>query len=323
MHTDSLDKWRHEHAFLGAAHGDHERRLIWVVALTAVAMVAEVAAGFAFGSMALMADGWHMATHAGALAISAGAYAYARRRARDSRFAFGTGKVGDLAGFASALLLSLVALGLAAESMRRLAAPVPISFVESLAVAVAGLAVNLLSAWLLYSEHGHGARHHDLNSHDHAHGGEDRSADHRRGHVDHNIRSAYLHVLADALTSVLAILGLLAGLFLGWLWMDAAMGIVGAAFIVRWSVSLLRDSARVLLDMTPDPALARSIRSILEANGDRVADLHLWRVGPGHYGAILSLVTHKPERPSVYRRRLGALTGLSHVTVEVDTCCDR
>ncbi len=303
MHTDSLDKWRHEHVYLGQAHGEHERKLKLVIALTAAMTVIEIAAGFAFGSMALMADGWHMATHAGALTISAVAYVYARRQASDARFTFGTGKVGDLAGFASAIILSLVALWLVVECVLRLANPVPISFGESLLVAVGGLAVNLLSAWLL--RHGHTHTHEDGHS-----------------HADHNIRSAYFHVLADALTSVLAIAGLAAGLLLGWIWMDAIMGIVGGVVIARWSYQLIRDTGAVLLDMTPDPGIAQKIRSILETDGDRVADLHLWRVGPGHYSAIVSLVTHKPERPSHYRERLRVVNSLSHVTVEIDTCCD-
>jgi cation diffusion facilitator family transporter len=306
MHTDSLEKWRHEHVYLGHAHGEHERKLKLVIALTAVMTVIEIAAGLYFGSMALEADGWHMATHAGALSISAVAYVFARRRAADSRFTFGTGKVGDLAGFASAIILSLVALWLIIESVRRLAAPVPISFAESLLVAAVGLAVNLLSAWLLRSDHAHGHSH-DGGSH---------------VHTDHNIRSAYLHVVADALTSVLAIVGLATGLLLGWIWMDALMGIVGAVVIARWSYQLIRDSGAVLLDMTPDPSIAQKIRSILETGDDRVADLHLWRVGPGHYSAIVSLLTHRPERPSHYRERLRVLDNLSHVTIEIDTCCD-
>src|SRR5262245_56692655 len=307
MHTDSLEKWRHEHIYLGHAHGEHERKLKLVIALTAAMMVIEIAAGLYFGSMALEADGWHMATHAGALSISAAAYVIARRRAADTRFTFGTGQVGDLAGFASAIILSFVALWLMIESVRRLAAPVPISFEESLLVAVVGLAVNLLSAWLLRSDYAHG---HSQDGHDH------------HGHTDHNIRSAYMHVVADALTSVLAIVGLAAGLLLGWIWMDAVMGILGAVVIARWSYQLIRDSGAVLLDMTPDPAIAQKIRSILETGDDRVADLHLWRVGPGHYSAIISLLTHRPERPSHYRERLRVLDNLSHVTIEIDTCCD-
>ncbi|HEY7688795.1 MAG TPA: CDF family Co(II)/Ni(II) efflux transporter DmeF [Dongiaceae bacterium] len=307
MHTESLEKWRHDHVYLGHAHGEHERKLKLVIALTAAAMVVEIAAGFYFGSMALLADGWHMATHAGALSISAAAYVFARRRAADARFTFGTGKVGDLAGFASAIILSLVALWLVAESAWRLASPVTISFAESLVVAVLGLGVNLLSAWLLQSDHSHGHSHADHGQHVHA---------------DHNIRSAYMHVLADALTSVLAIAGLAAGLLLGWIWMDALMGIVGGLVIARWSYGLIRDTGAVLLDMTPDPAIAQKIRATLETGGDRVADLHLWRVGPGHYSAIVSLVTHRPERPSHYRERLRALGNLSHVTIEIDTCCD-
>ncbi|HEY9348717.1 MAG TPA: CDF family Co(II)/Ni(II) efflux transporter DmeF [Inquilinus sp.] len=309
MHSHSLDDWRHDHLFLGVDHARNERRTRWVVALTAAMMVAEIFGGLAFGSMALLADGLHMATHAGALGVAALAYRYARRHARDPRFAFGTGKLGDLAGFASALVLAVVSVGIGWESVLRLLNPVAIAYDEAIVIAVVGLAVNIASAWLLHD----GDHHH---AHDHEHHGHDHHGHHR----DHNLRAAYFHVLADAVTSVGAILGLLAGRFYGWAWMDAVMGIVGGIMIARWSWGLLRDSGAVLLDTVPDPALAESIRGRLETGGDRIADLHLWRVGPGHAAAIVALVSDRPEPPAQYKARLGGLPGLSHVTVEVNRC---
>ncbi len=299
MHDRSLDDWRHDHVFLGARHARNERRTWIVIALTAVMMVAEIVAGVVFGSMALLADGFHMATHAGALLISALAYLYARRNARDRRFTFGTGKMGDLAGFASAVILGVVALLIAWESLVRVMNPVSIRFDEAIAVAVLGLVVNLVSAWLLHDghhhHHGHDHGHHHHHEHDHGHG------DHHR---DHALRSAYLHVLADALTSVLAIVALVAGRAYGWVWMDPLMGVVGAVVIARWSIGLMRDTGSVLLDAVPDDGLPASIRTRLEENGDRVADLHLWRVGPGHMAAIVSIVSDNPGSPASYKARL-------------------
>jgi cation diffusion facilitator family transporter len=319
MHSHSIEPWRHEHVFLGADHDRNERRTRLVIALTAAMMVAEIVAGALFGSMALTADGWHMATHAAALAISVLAYGYARRHAHDPRFAFGTGKLGDLAGFASAIILALIALLIAWESLVRLTAPVPIRFDEAIAVAGLGLAVNLVSAWLLHAggAHGHAAHHdHGHDHHDHDHDDDH----HRHGARDNNLRSAYLHVLADALTSVLAIVALLAGSLFGWSWMDPLMGIVGAAVIARWSWGLMRDAGLVLIDAVPDRGLAQAMRDRLESGGDRVADLHLWRVGPGHNAAVVSLVSDHPAPPDHYKDRLAGLPGLSHVTVEVQPC---
>ena len=307
MHTDTLDSWRHGHVFLGADHARNERRTWIVIALTALMMVGEIVAGAAFGSMALLADGFHMATHAGALAIAALAYLYARRHARDDRFTFGTGKLGDLAGYTSAIILALIAILIGFESAVRLTAPVAIRFNEAIAVAVLGLIVNLASAWLLHDK-GHHGDHHD-DDHDHAH-----------GHSDHNLRSAYFHVLADALTSVLAIVGLLAGRTYGWLWMDPLVGIVGAIVIARWSWGLLGGAGAVLLDTVPDTELPRQIRQALERGSDRVCDLHLWRVGPGHIAAIVSLVSDTPRPPAEYKAQLAGLPQLSHVTVEVHRC---
>jgi cation diffusion facilitator family transporter len=299
-------------------HARNEQRTWIVIGLTAAMMVGEIAAGFAFGSMALLADGFHMATHAGALTIAAVAYLYARRHAKDERFAFGTGKLGELAGYSSAVILAVVALMIGFESLIRLTAPIPIRFNEAIAVAVLGLLVNLVSAWLLHStgqhdDHHHAHETHDDNEHDHRH-------DHGHHHQDHNLRSAYFHVLTDALTSVLAIVGLLAGQLYGWLWMDPLMGIVGGIVIARWSWGLLRDAGAVLLDTVPDKALLERIRSILEEGGDRVSDLHLWRVGPGHLAAIVSLVSDRPLAPDLYKAKLSELVRISHLTIEVHPC---
>jgi cation diffusion facilitator family transporter len=307
MHSHTLDDWRHEHVFLGAAHDRNERRTWLVVGLTAAMMVVEIAGGAIFGSMALLADGWHMSTHAGALAIAAFAYRFARRHARDPCFAFGTGKVGDLAGFASAVVLALVALAIGCESAMRLFQPVPIHYAEATAIAVLGLAVNLASAWLLGAGHDHG---HDHEGHD-----DDHAHDH-----DHNLRAAFWHVMADALTSVLAIAGLLAAWSYGWNWADPAIGVVGALVIAHWAWRLIRDSGAVLLDAASDPPLAAAIRGRLEQGHDRIADLHVWRVGPGHHAAIVSLVSDAPLPVEHYKARLTDLAWLSHVTVEIHRC---
>jgi len=308
MHSHTLADWRHEHMFLGASHDRNERRTWAVVGLTAAMMVAEIAGGSIFGSMALLADGWHMSTHAGALAIAAFAYRFARSHARDPRFTFGTGKLGDLAGFTSAIVLAMIALGIGYESVVRLFQPVAIHYPEAIAVAVVGLGVNLLSAWLLGADH-----HHD---HDHRHGDDD----HHHDHHDHNLRAAYWHVLADALTSVLAIAGLLAAWTFGWTWLDPAIGIVGALVIAHWSWGLVRDAGAVLLDATPNKALGEAIRGRLEIGHDRIADLHVWRLGPGHHGAIVSLVSDDPQPVEQYRGRLAGLHEISHLTIEVHRC---
>lgn len=319
MHSQSMEHWQHSHVFLGEQHERNERKTWLVIGLTATMMIAEITGGTIFGSMALVADGWHMSTHAGALAISALAYLYARRHKHDPRFAFGTGKLGDLAGFTSAIVLAMIALLISYEAVGRILAPVPIAFGEAIAVASVGLSVNLLSAWLLRDDDHHQHHHHhhndharaDAHRHDHHHG---------RRHRDNNLRSAYIHVIADAATSVLAIVGLLAGWVYGWVWMDPVMGIAGAIVIVNWAFTLIRDAGGVLLDVTPDDHLAGEIRDRLERNGDRVADLHVWQVGPGHYGAIVSLVAHDPRPPAFYKSRLAGLPSLSHVTVEVQPC---
>jgi cation diffusion facilitator family transporter len=316
------DPWSHEHVYLGDAHDENERRTWIVVGLTAVMMVGEIAAGSAFNSMALLADGWHMATHAGALGISAFAYRYARRHARDPRFAFGTGKVGDLAGYTSAVVLGVVALLIAGEAVGRLRAPLPISFDEAIAVAVLGLAVNLVSALVLARGGGHAHAQGHTHEHDHdderahGHAGAPGHADHH--HADHNLRSAYLHVLADALTSVLAIAALALGRWAGAVWLDPLMGLVGALVIARWAVLLLRDTGRVLLDFSTAERSAVAIRAAVERRaGDRVSDLHLWRVGPGHVAAIVSVVSERGATGDELRAALGDVPGLAHLTVEV------
>ncbi|BDG03173.1 CDF family Co(II)/Ni(II) efflux transporter DmeF [Anaeromyxobacter oryzae] len=320
MHTERLQAWQHGHAFGANAGVEGERRTRWVVGITLVMMVGEIAAGTAFRSMALLADGWHMGTHAAALGVALFAYAYARKHAGDPRYSFGTGKVGALGGFASAVGLAVVALLVLGESVTRLASPVAIQFDEAIAVAVLGLAVNLGCALLLREDHGHGHGHDERHDHDEHH--DDEHHDHG-AHPDHNRRAAYLHVLADALTSVLAIVALLAGRSLGWTWMDPAMGVVGSLVIARWSVGLLRDTSAVLLDAEVQAARRRAIAAAIETDGDdRVADLHVWRVGPRHLAVIVSVVTHAPREPAYYRGLLGGFPDLAHVTVEVNGCAD-
>lgn len=309
MHSHSIQDWQHDHVFLGQHHDRHERRTWLVVALTSAMMVAEIVGGTLFGSMALLADGWHMATHAAALGIAGLAYLLARRNARNPRFTLGTGKFGDLAAFASAIILGMIALSIGYELIVRLLHPVAIQFEEAIIIAIVGLGVNVVSALLLRHDHGdHDHHHHDNDNHHHA------QAD------DQNHRAAYVHVLADALTSVLAIGGLAAAATFGWTWIDPAVGLIGAAVILSWTVSLLRSAGRVLVDAVSDPKLAERIRARIETGGDRISDLHLWQVGPGHTAVILSVVAHEPEPPAAYKQKLVGLAGLSHVTVEVQHC---
>ncbi|MDO9370168.1 MAG: CDF family Co(II)/Ni(II) efflux transporter DmeF [Sphingopyxis sp.] len=308
MSFDSeIDALTHDHVFLGKRHDENARRTLWVVALTAVMMVGEIVAGFAFNSMALLADGFHMATHAGALGIAAIAYAYAKRHAYGRRYSFGTGKVGDLAGFASALVLGLFAIGIAYESLTRLFDPSPVAFAEATIIAVMGLGVNIASALLLGHGHTHDHahdHHHDTHDHDHDHAPE----------KDNNLRSAYLHVVADALTSVLAIAALVGGRYLGWVWLDPAMGVVGSIVIAVWAWSLMRDTGAVLLDAT-DAALETEIRTLVEEPGDaKIIDLHVWRVGPGAHSAIISVVGANREAICA---RVKPVHEIEHLTVEI------
>jgi cation diffusion facilitator family transporter len=399
----------HNHVFLGRGHEKSERKTWAVIWLCGVMMVAEIVGGLMFGSIALVADGMHMSTHAGALLLAALAYTYARKHANDPNFTFGTGKLGDLAGFTSAIILAMIALLIGYESVSRIFTPVPIHFAEAIPTACLGLAVNIASAWLLSGgghDHGH--------SHGHAHGGHDHqdhdesreivtasgvvrlevfedgvpprfrlraetgpaliaqavtietvrpdsarqvftmmdqggyleslaeipephafAANVRIGqdtypvvfeeheHVqgsaarDNNMRAAVIHVIADAAVSVLVILGLLLARAFGWLWMDPLAGIIGACVIASWSYGLIHDTGAILLDMNPDRSMASKLRQAVEGDGDQLADLHLWRLGPGHLGAIVSVVTAKPREADYYRSRLAAFTSLSHLTVEV------
>jgi cation diffusion facilitator family transporter len=299
-----LEDLGHAHDYLGPAHDENARRTRWVVALTAVMMVGEIIAGSMTGSMALLADGFHMATHAAALGVSAAAYAFAKRHVGNPRYTFGTGKVGDLAGFASALVLGMIALGIAVESAIRLANPITVNFATATLVAVVGLAVNIASAFLLSGghHHGHGHDHGRDHGHHHAHGN------------DNNMRAAHIHVIADALTSVLAIIALLGGRYFGWVWLDPMMGIVGAVVIARWSWSLVRDTSAVLLD-TADDHLIDEMRECIEGPGDaRVTDLHVWRIGPQAHAGIVS-VSGTPDAEAI-RERLRPVHELAHLTVE-------
>jgi len=296
--------WQHDHDFLADQHGRHERQTWLVIALTATVMVVEIAAGRIFNSMALLADGWHMGSHASALGISAFAYWFARRHRGSSRFSFGTGKVGVLGGFASAVVLAVIALLVAWESVGRFFEPREIGFDEAIAVATLGLAVNLYSAWLLRDGHAHG--------HDHGH------------HHDHNLRAAYLHVLADALTSVTAIVALTAGKFLGWGWMDPLMGVVGSAVIARWSIGLLRETSAILLDASVSRQVTDRLRAAIEADSDdRVCDLHVWSVGSGRLAAVVSVASRAPKSPDAYRELLCSAADLAHVSVEVNRASER
>jgi cation diffusion facilitator family transporter len=306
MHVGSIERWTHGHVFLGRDHGRNERRTQIVIGLCATMMLAEIIGGILFGSMALVADGLHMSTHVAALLIAALAYTFARRRAHDLRFTFGTGKFGDLAGFSSAIVLAMIALLIGWESIGRMLHPIPIAFTEAIPIAVLGLGVNLVSAWLLGGDHDHslGAAAAYQDHHDH----------------DLNLRAAYVHVLADAAVSILAVIGLVTARQLGWLWMDAAMGIVGALVIANWSWRLVRAAGAVLLDTQANAAVASQIREHLEIGSDRVADLHLWRVGPGHNAVVATIVTHLPQPPQTYKERLSTIPGLSHVTIEVEPC---
>src|SRR5579863_4250303 len=315
----------HDHVFLGKDHDKAERRTWAVIILCTIMMIAEIVGGALFGSLALIADGLHMSTHAGALLLAALAYTFARKYANDRTFSFGTGKFGDLAGYSSAIVLAMIALLIGYEALSRLLHPIPISFNEAIPIAVLGLVVNVVSAWLLSGgrDHSHGHHHshdHDdgeqhereleFEQHDHPHG-------HGAHHRDNNMRAAVPHVMADAAVSVLVIVGLLLARGFGWLWMDPLAGLIGAMVIANWSVGLLRDTGGILLDRTPDPRMAERVRQLIESEGDQVIDLHLWRLGPGHLGAIVSVATTERREAAHYRQRLAAFADLSHVTVEV------
>ena len=318
----------HDHVFLGRDHERAERRTWAVIVLCSIMMVAEIVGGALFGSLALIADGLHMSTHAGALLLAALAYTYARKYAHDRSFSFGTGKFGDLAGYTSAIVLAMIALLIGYEAVERLLYPVAISFNEAIPIAVLGLAVNIISAWLLSGghhhhghahddDHDHGHNHHDGHEHGHDHAHDHHNDDHADHHRDNNMRAAIVHVMADAAVSVLVIAGLLLARAFGWLWMDPLAGLVGAAVIANWSVGLIRDTGGILLDRIPDGGIAEKVRATVESEGDRVTDLHLWRLGPGHLGAIVCVATATAREAGHYRQRLACFADLSHVTVEV------
>lgn len=343
MHQQaSLERWRQARAGLPAQQLGAERRARLVFALTVATMVAELAAGWWTGSMSLSADGWHMGSHAAALGIAAFAYAFARRHVESERFSFGTGKVSALAGFASALLLAVVAVLMATESVGRLVAPVDVRFDEAIVVATVGLAVNVASALLLsapgranrdagaaapahHHDHPHGKPHHGHHDESPAsHRAHGHGHDHHHHHHDHNLRAAYLHVIADALTSVLAIVALAAGKLSGWVWLDPAVAIAASVIIGWWAWGLLRVTGRVLLDAQDGGALREEILRRVEADADnRVADLRLWSIGSGGQALILSVVTHQPRSAEHYKALLAGLPELGHVTVEVFLCPDQ
>jgi cation diffusion facilitator family transporter len=341
----------HDHVFLGDGHEANERKTWAVIVLCGIMMIVEIVGGGLFGSLALIADGLHMSTHAGAMLIAALAYTYARRHATDNRFVFGTGKLGDLAGFTSAIVLAVIALLIGYEAIQRFFDPVGIAFNEAIPIAVVGLVVNIVSAWLLsggeHHGHSHGGSHghssgHSHGEHGHAHTNADGAdhGDHNHGHDhphshgddhhghgaaptqattrDNSIRSAYVHVIADAFVSVLAITGLILAKVYGWLWMDPLAGIIGAVVIANWSITLIRDTAGILLDVCPDEATRERLRRAIEIDGDRVVDLHLWRLGPGHLATVLAIATSKPRDATFYRGRLSSFACLSHITVEVN-----
>jgi cation diffusion facilitator family transporter len=311
----------HNHVFLGESHERNERRTWTVIALCGFMMVAEIAGGLLFGSIALIADGLHMSTHASALLLAALAYRYARRHAEDERFSFGTGKLGDLAGFTSAIVLAVIALLIGYEALTRFIWPVPISFNEAIPIAALGLLVNVASALLLAGshEHVHGHDHHAKDGgHDHHHADEhEHYHPHHAAHRDNNLRGAVVHVLGDAAVSILVIVGLTLGRLFGWVWMDPAAGLLGAVVIASWAYTLARDTGAILLDMTPDRGMAERMRAVIETDGDRLTDLHLWRLGPGHLGVIISVATRRERGPDYYQALLGRFRALSHVTVEV------
>ncbi len=301
MHSDNLHLWQHSHSFGQDLKRPGELRTFIVIAITGTMMVVEIVAGIRYGSMALLADGLHMASHTAALGINAFAYIYARRHAHNTDFSFGTGKVNALGGFSGAILLALFAMLMAGESVNRLLNPVDIIFNQAIFVAVLGLVVNGVSVFILGV--------HDHDDHNHAH------------HHDHNLKSAYLHVLADALTSVLAIIALLTAKYFGFIWMDPAMGIVGAILVARWSLGLLRTTSGVLLDKQGPESIQHGIRASIEQDDDsEVAELHLWSIGPNIYTAVIAVVAQQPATPEQYKKRIPKNLGLAHISIEIHEC---
>jgi cation diffusion facilitator family transporter len=313
MHEHDIQHWQHDHVFSQDVRKSGESRTLIVIAITAVMMTVELIAGVLYGSMALLADGLHMGSHAAALSITAFAYIYARRNAGNSQYSFGTGKVNALGGFTGAVLLAIFALIMAVESIVRLLNPVEIVFNQAIFVAVLGLIVNGVSVFIL-GAHDHG---HDHHHHHHEHGSEEHH------HHDHNLKAAYLHVMADALTSVLAIIALLAAKYYGYIWMDPVMGIVGAALVARWSYGLLGSTSGVLLDRQAPEKLQQKLRGVVEADDDtRITDLHVWSIGPGIYSAQIAVVGHNPLSASEYKALIPDSLGLVHISIEVHVCPD-
>jgi len=305
MHVHTLKNWQHSHEF-SVKNEKGEQRTKYVLILTAATMVVEIIAGSVFGSMALLADGWHMGTHVAAFMIAIFAYRYARKHANNPAYAFGTGKVNVLGGFASAIALAIVALVMLVESLQRIVDPQTIHFNEAIIVACIGLFINVVSAFLLKDNHS------DTHHHDHHH------------KHDHNLRAAYFHVLADAITSVLAIVALVLGKLLGWNWLDPIMGIVGAIIITRWSYGLLKQTSPILLDASIEEEYQQAIKETIEKDSDnRISDIHVWKVGTNHYAAIIALVTHYPKSTEHYKRLLDKFNKLSHVTIEVNECGEK
>jgi len=302
MQPEHLSRYQHTHDF-SPDRTTAEKNTRRVIVLTTVMMVVEIVAGWRFHSMALLADGWHMSTHVAAFLITAIAYTMARRYKTDARFSFGTGKIDVIGGYTSAIILGIVAVFMAAESVLRLFSPLPIHYNESIFIGLVGLGVNVASALLLKHDHGHG------HSHGHQHGD---------GHEDLNLRAAYVHVIADAVTSILAISALIAGKYLGWVWMDPVMGVIGSAVVAQWAWGLLGATATILVDRTPNTDLDEEIRKAVETDEDTaIADLHIWQVGVGQFSAIVSIAAKHPKTPEYYRERLREHEELRHVTIEI------
>ena len=307
MHADDRHVWEHSHTFGQDLKRPGERRTLIVIVVTGTMMVVEIVAGVLTGSMALLADGLHMASHAGALGLNAFAYIYARRHAYDEDFSFGAGKVNALGGFTGAVLLALFALLMAWESVGRLLHPVEIIVDQAILVAVLGLVVNGASVFILRVDDRQD--HHDLDG------------SHYTRHQDHNLKAAYLHVLADALTSLLAIVALLSAKYLELMWMDPVVGIIGAILVSSWSLGLLRITSGILLDMQGPERIRDRIRNSIEQDEDsKVTDLHLWSIGPNIYSVIVTIVAHAPATPVQYKERIPKNLGLVHIAVEVHAC---
>jgi len=309
MHTHSLHNWEHSHTF-GQEHvKEAEKYTIIVICITALTMILEISTGILFGSMALLADGVHMGTHTLALGIAAFSYYYTRKYADDARFSFGTGKVNSMGGFSSALLLIVFAFALLWESIERLLTPVEILFNQAIVVAAAGLLINIICAWIL-------SRPHAANRHSH----HDHPGHHGHTHQDHNLKAAYLHVIADALTSVFALVALFSGKIWGFIWMDPLMGILGAIMVSRWAWRLLKETSGILLDCQAPDAIKAIVQNALEKNDDRISDLHIWTIGESLYAVNVSIVTNSPQSPVYYKELLSEYKEFAHITVEVEKC---